>query len=255
MKLRPLLAMSFLTTISALRGKLLWAALILGLAAGAGARFFATASLGQDLRVGTDLVQAILVIGTVLLGITALASFTLAEQERGVIFLLRPKPLTTAEMIIGKFVGLWLAVAVGYWLAACLALLLLSWNLTLPWQNLLLSLLVSWGEITLVLALGSCFTALSSPLLALFLTVAFWFGGHSLDLLAGTGSQAGGFAATFTAALRTLLPNLGRYNLHETFLSASQLPVGFYVNLGVYTVAWTAILLLLAVVAFRQREW
>jgi ABC-type transport system involved in multi-copper enzyme maturation permease subunit len=214
--------------------------------AGAAARFFATASLGQDTRVMIDLLLALTTLGSLAICWMQANSLASAEQDRGTGLLIASKPLTAGQYAVGRWLGLVLSSGAIYVLSSLLALLIASWGQSLPISQIMLAWLVSGGELLVLAALANLFACWTTPTLASLLTLSVWFIGHSLDLLV---------TSTGWPWLGYILPNMSRFNLHETYVQATALPLSYYLLTAVYALAWSALLTALAALAVKRRAW
>lgn len=245
-RLRPIFSLANLIALASWQGRGLFSGLILGILAGSGARFFATASLGQDTRVLVDLLLAGTTIGSLVITWYLAGNLTSQEQDRGTGLLLVSKPLSASQYVTGRWLGLVLGGGVIFLLSSLVGLLIASWHNTLPVADILLSWLVSGGELLVLVALSNFMACWTTPTLANLLTLGFWICGHSLDIL---------ILSTGWQWLSYLLPNLSRFSLHETYVQALSLPLSYYLLTLLYALIWTAVLTGLASATVRRRSW
>ena len=243
---RPAISLAGLIALSTWRGRGLWTGLGLGLLSGAAARFFATASLGQDQRVLIDLLLALTTLGSLALLWMNAGTLNTVEHDRGAGLMLAAKPLTPWQYAWGRWLGLVWGTGLIYLISILVGLFVASWGHTLPVTEIMLAWLVSGGELLVLAALANLLGCWTQPMLANLLTLGGWFIGHSLDLLGGS------LGWTW---LSYLLPNLNRFNLHETYVQALQLPLSYYLLVAVYALAWSAALTALAALSLRHKTW
>lgn len=222
--------------------------LLIGLLGGFGARFFASASLGQDQRVLIDLLLAITSLGTIVLAWLSSIRLTSFEQDRGAGLLIASQPLNSFQQAIGRFLGLLAGSYLSYTLSILISLLIASWGQSLPITELALTWLVTAFELTVFVALANLLSSWTNSGLANLLTLGFWLVGNSIDLVVNASEGR-------LAWLTYVIPNFSRFNLHETYLSATTLPVNFYLMTGVYSLSWTIALVLLSSITLKKREW
>lgn len=253
--MRKIRALGLLIALAAWQGRGLVSGVFLGLIAGGGARFFATASLGQEIRLIHDLLLAITVLGSLVIAWSQANALAHLEHDRGVGLMLASKPLSAWQYAVGRGLGLALGILPIFFLSSVVGLLIATWGIKLSLAELLLAWLVSLGELLVLTALANLMACWTTPTLAGLLTLPGWFIGHSLDLLAATGAAAGGLIGRATTWLPYILPNFNHFNLHETYLNAAALPVSYYVLIALYAAGWIIILTLLATAAVKRREW
>ena len=181
-----------------------------------------------------------------------------AERENRTIFPLLAKPVTRAQMLLGKFLGCWLAcglaLVVFYLFFGAVAA---SREHTWPLVHYGQAMILHWAALAVVLALtllGSIvFTAPSSNITITFIAVVgiLYLGGH-LDQVA---SRTGGVAGTLLSIFYFLIPHLEMFaNVRDLIIHDWPL-VPWLVWLGalLYAAAYTALFLLAAWLLFRRR--
>ncbi len=163
------------------------------------------------------------------------------EVYRRTIYTILSKPVSRAEFLVGKFVGLVMTI----WLQ----LLIMSAAFTLV--SLLSGAPVDMGhasalaligvELAIVVAVATLFSAFTTPLLASFFTLGIYMMGHlSRDLLqVGANSQSAGLER-ITKVLYEVLPDLEMYNLsiqavHQLPIAASEVWLPVLYGLGYVT--------------------
>jgi ABC-type transport system involved in multi-copper enzyme maturation permease subunit len=177
------------------------------------------------------------------------------EVERRTIYTILSKPVTRPEFLLGKFLGLLLAV----WLQLCLMALAFGLVSLLAGAGLDLgygeALLLVGIELMVIVAVATLFSAFTTPMLAAFFTVGIYTLGHlSRDLyLLGQKSDVEVVKHTATLIYR-ILPDLESFNL--SIQAVHRLPIsGTEVGWAVlYGVGYSMALLILASFIFQRRD-
>lgn len=216
---------------------------------------YASMSLDQNQRLVVDLGLAGITLISLVSNIISTTYLFLREQERGVLLLILPKPISQTSLIVGKYLGLVLAALTNYLLLSLIVVGVSRIFYPFPLGGIALALLVGFGEIAVIIALAVLFSSLTAPLLAAFLTFASLVIGHSLSLIATAADRLGGFTSSLGQAVYYLAPNLEKFNLREMTALPTSLPTSYYGWLILYALAYIAFSLTVAVIIFRRREW
>lgn len=214
----------------------------------------ASLSIGQQERIIKDLsLAAISLIGVlmaVFLGITLVSK----EVERRTLYTLLSKPVSRADLVLGKYLGLAATIAVTVLImGAGLALLTLAhgwWTGSLAAAVYMILL-----ELLLLTAIATFFSTFTTPTLSAMFTIGLFILGRLTGELRAVTARAEGEAVRLTGELLyRVLPNLSAFNV--TGQVAHGQPVGLLeVGLAsVYGALYTAAVLTLAVIIFRRRD-
>lgn len=197
-------------------------------------------------------------ISSLVIAISTAARQIPAEKENRTIFPLLAKPVTRAQLLLGKFFGCWLACGLALlvfyvFFGAVAASREHAW----PWASYFQALLLHWAALAVIVALtlaGSIvFAAPSSTFTITFVIVAgiLYLGGH-LDQVA---LRMGGISGTALYAVYFLIPHLEIFaNVRDLIIHNWPL-VPWLVWLGalLYAAVYTAFFLLAGWLLFRRR--
>lgn len=179
------------------------------------------------------------------------------EIEKRTVLVLIPKPISRAELIIGKHLGLLGVLAVLVIAMTAIYLALLSFNgINYPLVSLLISALYQFLELSLIVAVALMFGVFTSSILATLLTVGIYLMGHlSRDVLELGKLSDNATLETITQALYLVLPDLSRLNLKNEAVYG--LLPSFLTLLGhaAYAIVYTILLLAIAILIFSRREF
>lgn len=179
------------------------------------------------------------------------------EIEKRTVYLLVAKPISKAELIIGKHLGL--SAVLGVLIAAMtvIYLILLSWNqIPYPAGSLVVNSLFLWFQLSLMTAVGIVFGVFTSSLLATLLTFGVYLMGmFSRDLVElGRLTENPGIEQVMTG-LYVVLPDLMRLDLKNDAVYG-QIPYlpELFTNIS-YGLIYTILLLSISIGIFSQREF
>ena len=178
------------------------------------------------------------------------------EVDRRTVYTILSKPLSRAEFLLGKYLGLVLTIwmQMGIMVVAFVGVSLAS---AAPLGAAhAASFLLTGVELALVVAIATLFSAFTTPLLASFFSVGLWVAGQlSRDLRDLGAASDSAWVKQATALLHRVLPDLESFNL--TLVAAHDLPfTAADVVLGIlYGCSYVAILLVCAVAIFQRRDF
>lgn len=224
---------------------------------------------GQDIKIVKDLGLAAISVFGLLIAIFIGVGLVWKEVERRSIFSLLSKPIHRYELVLGKYFGLalTLAVTVSLMTVTCYIVLGLLARTFSPeaqaaWRQpaldpaLLKAVLLIQVELWLVTAVALFFSTFSSPMLSIALTLAIWvIGSFGADLRdAGNYIDSPGTVAAMRA-MYYALPNFAAFDIKAQVVHG--LPVAWsYVATTIgYGVVYIALLLTGASLIFQRREF
>jgi ABC-type transport system involved in multi-copper enzyme maturation permease subunit len=181
------------------------------------------------------------------------------EIERRTIYNILSKPVSRAEFILGKYLGLLLTLTVNT------AIMMAGFYAALFYQKRTLGLgdLVYLGavyfillQLAMVVGIAVVFSCISTPVLSAVYTFCLYvIGNFSADLRAfGQGSQ-NPILGMVSNALYYALPNFANFNVITEVAHAQRIPGYLWVGNSFYALLYLSILLGLAALIFEEREF
>jgi len=201
----------------ALRDRLLYFIGVFALLFIAAARFLPeVAALTEDkvlLDVGLGAIALLGVALAVFAGTSAMAK----DIEQRTVLVVLTKPLSPAEFVLGKHLGLWGAIALAVGCMALIYLGLLSWfGIDYPLGALLVAIVYLLLELGLAIAVAMFFSVFTGSTLAGVLTLCVYLMGQlSRDWVELGKLSKNATIETITQVLYLLLPDLARLNLRN----------------------------------------
>ncbi len=224
---------------------------------------------GQEVKIIKDLgLAAIAVIGlfiAVFIGIGLVSK----EVERRSIYGLLAKPMTRPQLILGKFFGLTLTLAVNVVvMTAALYLVLAVYNLLTPahlratWDApaldpaLMKATFLIFVELTVVTAVALLFSTYSSPIWSTIFTFGLVIAGQfSADLKNFEHVLSAKPLVWLTRGLYYVLPNLATFDIKLQVVHGQAVPLSYLAVSTTYAGLYIGALLLGAMIVFARRDF
>lgn len=181
------------------------------------------------------------------------------EIEKRTVLVLMAKPVSKAEFIVGKHLGLSAVLAV---LLALMTLIyfviLFIYRVPFPFFSIIISVFYLFVELSLLTAAAILFGVFTSSLLATFLTLAIYLMGHlSPDIVKLGQISKNPAIERLTQGIYLILPDLSRLDLKNHAVYGMQLlPDGNSLFLSlIYGLVYMILLLSIAIIVFSRRQF
>jgi hypothetical protein len=163
------------------------------------------------------------------------------------------RPLPRWRFVVGKYLGLAAALAIGQ--AAMLILgLAWLWLTGAPVHGaMVLAGLLTTVEVLIMAAAALCWTALSSPLLAAALGLATYALGHAVAALPGLMHHLTGWQRTVATGLAALVPDLGEF-AYRNDVHHLTLTLGQVLDRLLYGGLWIVLLVTVTLAVYRRKQ-
>jgi Cu-processing system permease protein len=178
------------------------------------------------------------------------------EIERRTIFMVVSKPVSRGLFLVARLAGNMLTLTALQVLMGAL-LCLEFWVLKTPitWPTLLAMGMV-WFELLVLSSLGFLMSSFAGTMTATFVTVSMFFVGHlSADIYNLARRSKNVALQVLGKVLYYVLPNLERVNLRGQAAYGVVVPPKVWMVSAIYAVAYSAVLLWLAILLFRRRDF
>ncbi|MGE3842786.1 MAG: ABC transporter permease [Vicinamibacterales bacterium] len=224
---------------------------------------------GQEVKIIKDLGLAATTVFGLFIAVFIGIGLVSKEVERRSIYALLVKPISRAQFIVGKYLGLVLTLVVNIGVMATALFVVLgatdwftvegvrqSWEAPAMDPQLLKALLLILVQLALVTAIALLFSTFSSPLLSAALTFGLFIVGHfNADLRNFQSVVDSRALAVLLQALYYVLPNLGSFDIKGQVVHAQ--PVTWtYIALTLgYAAVYIGAVLSGAVWIFSRRDF
>jgi ABC-type transport system involved in multi-copper enzyme maturation permease subunit len=224
---------------------------------------------GQDIKIIKDLGLAATSIFGLFIAVFIGIGLVSKEVERRSIYSLLSKPIDRYQLVLGKYAGLTLTLAVnlsvmaialytvlGYmaWVAGPAAAA--AWDAPALDPALLTAIGLTFVELAIVTAIALFFSTFSTPLLSAALTVGLFIAGRfSADLRNFNDVVESPLAAALAKAFYWMLPNFSPFDVRTQVVHGQPIAAGDVALTVVYGLLYIAALLVAAVAVFARRDF
>jgi len=253
---KQLAAIAVNTFRETIRDRVLAVIVIFALVMIAGGLWLGSISLGQQGRMMTDFGLVAATFFGLIVAVFIAASLVHKETEKRTVFVLFSKPVSRASFISGKFLGLCGTMAVV--LAGMgVFLFLLVWAVAgEPSGMLLLAVVMIYVQLLAIIAVTIFFSTLGSAILASVLGICVFVAGqlsHNVLSLTRLGHNA--VTEALSWVVYVLIPNFSAVDVKAGVVGEST-PSWSQVGLWtVYLLAYVVVVLALATLVFRRKEF
>jgi ABC-type transport system involved in multi-copper enzyme maturation permease subunit len=220
-------------------------------------RFLPEVSIGTHEKIFLDLGLGAMSLLGAIVAIFVGTGLINKEIEKRTVLVLIPKPLSRAELIVGKHLGLSavLTVMLTIMTGIYLALLTLS-KITYPLESILVSQLFLGIELALLIAVAMLFGVFTSSILATLFSFGIYLMGHiSSNLLKLGALSKNETVESITQTIYLILPDLERLNLKNQAVYGLLPSSGELLSNALYGILYAAFLLSIAILIFSRREF
>jgi ABC-type transport system involved in multi-copper enzyme maturation permease subunit len=214
-------------------------------------------AVGTDEKIFLDLGLAAIGLLGVIVAVFVGTGLINKEIDKRTILVLIPKPLSRAEFILGKHLGLSgvLAVMLGVMLVIYL-LMLLGMKVSFQALPLIVSVFYLGLELILIAAVAIAFGVFTSSILATLMTFGVYLMGHiSKDLIQlGIISKNPNILA-ITKNIYLILPDLERLNFRNEAVYGLLPSADVLIGNALYSLVYTGLLLGISIFIFSRRQF
>ena len=224
---------------------------------------------GQDVKIIKDLgLGATSMFGlfiAVFIGIGLVSK----EVERRSVYSLLAKPIRREQIVLGKYCGLTLTLAVNIAVMAIALYVVLAfmsrgvtpevervWGAPALDPALLKAEALILVELMLVTAIALFFSTFSTPILSAAMTFGLYVAGHfSSDLRHFQDVVDSPMAARLARGLYWVLPNLSQFDIKSDVVHGQTVPFGYMAMTTLYAALYIGMLLVISMAVFARRDF
>ena len=179
------------------------------------------------------------------------------EIEKKTLLMLIPKPVSRAELIVGKHLGLTAVLGVTITMMMTIYLVTLSLNnIAYPTQALIVAGIYLSIELALIVAVAILFGVFTSSILATLLSFGVYLMGHFSEDLVELGKLSkNANIESLTTSLYLVLPNLSRLDLKNEAVYGLLPNTSELLSHALYGLLYTSLLLIISIMIFTQKEF
>jgi ABC-type transport system involved in multi-copper enzyme maturation permease subunit len=229
--------------------------------------FFAVLLLGvslglREVSIGdTDKIVRGVALGGVSLLASLIALFlgvslVYKEIEKRTIYTLAAKPIARWQLLLGKYLGIWITLAAEVVLLGLLYVMIVSPQQGLPGLPVLVAWLLLMVELSLLSVWAMLFSTFASPVTATAYSLSLFVIGHFADDLHLFGERADpGAFRTLVMALYRVVPNLETFNVRAEAVHDVAVPWSEVAWSTAYGAGYTVAVLCVAMLVFTKRDF
>ena len=224
---------------------------------------------GQDVKIIKDLGLAATSIFGLFIAIFIGIGLVSKEVERRSIYALLSKPIERYQLVVGKYAGLVLTLAVNLAVmtaALYVVLAYMAWmagpEAAVAWETpaldpaLLKAVGLTFVELTIVTAIALFFSTFSTPILSAALTFGLFVAGRfSADLRNFNTVVESPTTSALAQLLYWVLPNLAPFDVRSPVVHGQAVPAAYLAWTSLYGVLYIGALLVAAVAVFSRRDF
>ena len=224
---------------------------------------------GQDVKIIKDLGLAATSVFGLFIAVFIGIGLVSKEVEKRSIYSLLSKPIERHHIVVGKYLGLVLTLAVNLAVMAAALYVVLGYMKWITpdlaeagWERsaldpmLLKAFVLTFFELCIVTAIALFFSTFSTPILsAVFSFGLFVAGRFSADLRNFNQVIESPVANALTTALYWVLPNLAAFDVRAQVVHGQAVPAGAIGFSAVYAALYISALLVASVAVFARRDF
>ncbi|MEA3364751.1 MAG: ABC transporter permease subunit [Candidatus Hydrogenedentes bacterium] len=239
----------------AVRDKVLYVLLLFAATAIFGSKALGWISIGQDIKIVKDISLAAVSVFGVLIAIFVGTNLVYKEIDKRTIYTILCRPLHRWEFILGKYIGLAALLAlvtVVMGLVASVYVVILGGSLDLIFFQAVL--LIYW-QLLLITALAVLLSALTSPILGAIIVFSTYVVGHATTIFTDLPPQFDGTVSKHILhAIYYIIPNLSNFDIRAEAANGVPVASGYILWALAYGTVYTAVLLIIASLAFQDKD-
>lgn len=234
-----------------LYGIIVFALLLIGVSLALGSLSFA-----EQARISANFGFTGIQIATAILAVFVGSSLVSKEIDKQTILTLLVRPITRAQYLLGKFMGLLMVLGT---VAAGLVLVLLGVVLALELKIVPSFFVAIYGvglEAMILVSMALFFGTFARPMMTVIFTMSFFLIGHwvdSLDFFVQK-SESASFKI-IGKALGFIVPNLERFNWRAAPVYGDAVPVDEILKATFYGAGWVLFFLSATILIFRRKDF
>lgn len=224
---------------------------------------------GQDVKIIKDLGLAATALFGLVMAVFIGIGLVSKEVERRSIYALLAKPIRRAELVIGKYLGLVLTLAINVAVMAIALYAVLaymgwdapemvrrSWDAPATDPALTKAIYLIFVELCLVTAVALFFSTFSTPILSAVFTLGLYVAGHfSTELRNFQQVVEAPVAVALARAVYWVLPNLASFDIKADIVHGQPVSATYLAVVTTYGLLYILALLVGAIVIFARRDF
>lgn len=239
----------------AVRDKVLYVLLFFALATLVGSKALGWISIGQEIKIVKDFSLASVSVFGVLIAIFVGTSLVYKEIDKRTIYTIICRPMARYEFVVGKYLGMAMLLGAVTSVMGMIAAAYVWFLGGVVDATYFYALVLIYWELLMVTAFATLFSSLTSPILGAIIVFSIYVVGHATGILIDLPAH---FDNTKTKAvlefLYYLIPNFSNFNIRAEAANNVPVAAGYVLWSMAYGTVYTGMLLVLAAVAFENKD-
>ena len=202
----------------------------------------------QDFGLATMSIAGLLL--SIFIGIGLLGK----EISSKTIYNLLSRPVSRAQIIAGKFIGLLAILTLNMVIMGAFFLLMLVVMGSPLKPELLSAVLLVWVEMAVIIAAAMLFSTFTTPTLAAMFTLGFYIAGHFNDMVSVEMLQQNPVLFYIVKILYWILPNLEHFNIRSAVVYGIGIPAGHIGFACLYGLLYCLLYLIIGGTIFAKKD-
>lgn len=250
-----ILAIARNTFRESIRDKVLYVLLFFAAVTILGSKALGWISIGQDIKIVKDIALSATSIFGILIAIFVGTSLIYKEIDKRTLYTILSQPMHRYEFIVGKYLGLVALLGVVTLIMATVStayILLLGGTLHVTFY---LAILLIYWKLLLITAFAVLMSAMTSPILGAIIVFSVAVFGHATEVFRDLPPQFDGTAAeAILEAAYYIIPNLSNFDIAREAANGISVNGAYVVWVLTYGSMYTVMLLILAALAFEEKD-
>ncbi len=238
-----------------IRDKVLYVLLFFAAVTILGSKALGWISIGQDIKIVKDIALSATSIFGILIAIFVGTSLIYKEIDKRTLYTILSQPMHRYEFILGKYLGLVALLAVVTVVMGAVSsvyILLLGGTLH---TTFFLAILLIYGKLMLITAFAVLMSSMTSPILGAIIVFSVAVFGHATEVFRDLPPQFDGTSAkAILEAVYYLVPNLSNFDIAREAANGIEVSGSYVLWVLVYGSMYTVMLLILAALAFEEKD-
>jgi Cu-processing system permease protein len=240
----------------AIRNRILYALLFFAMVPISMSFLLSHLTVGEYHKIIMDVGLSAIALFGVLIAIFVGIGLVNREIERKTIYTIASKPVPRTSIVIGKYLGLVLVLALLVAAMGGAQLVVVVLNGVPLDAGLPIALVMTLVELLVITAFAVMYSTFTSPTLAAFFSLSTFVIGHlSADIRAFGGESDSRTVHELSAALYWVLPDLEAFNVRNEVVHDVELPLQYLVSTTAYGLLYSAVVLALGALIFHRRDF
>jgi ABC-type transport system involved in multi-copper enzyme maturation permease subunit len=254
--IKKILSIAYYTLIENIRNKIFYVIVFFGIVVLASSFLLSVLGGEQSKRILLDIGLNAIEFFSLITMCFAAVNLILEEMESKTIYLILTRPVAKGVYLMGRYLGLIIAVGCGILIMSVFHLIILHFNGWIFTIKYPLAILLSFEKIIIIGALALFFSLLStSAISSISFTISFWILGHFSEELKFLGNKATFIHTKILAKIMYYMtPNLQYFNLKD-FWDVPAIASMWICTAIIYGLIYSAFCMLLSLWLLKYKEF